>query len=761
MTVLVVDRLQAIEIDQHQRQPRSPASLAACLGQLRQQLRHFLDERASIAQTSERVRHTGLLQTAIDSLQLRVTCRQLAGARVDLLFEAPAVARLAQERAAVPLPAERDDRKQHERITEIRPARQPGRRIHVERQIEAALAPYTVGVRGPHMQGVAATGKIRVGHGAAGAGVLPVAVETVQLESELVGVGSREIERCDFETHDVTVMQVRHEETGRERQRFARFERGRQHHRRRSDIKHDTVGVERVVAVGAAEIQAPAAARVVRPEVEFFLLQAVHPVEAADLARDRIEAGQPVVGAEPESGRGIRVNTVDGVVRQPVAVIEMVETDRLGDERAAHDTIETATASPHPHRTFGVDVDRVDGRTAQRAGLVRVVLQMEEAAADRIENIQSTSLRAYPEAPGPVLGERGNPLGRKALGVRGIGKVALESTRGALEPGQSASIGSHPEPAGRIFQQRHDTGRAETAGIVRIVREHRHRQSAGCDPIETPIHGARPDDAFVIRQQGHYPVVAQSSSRRSGLAQCDGTRRMGVRLWAGGGARARRTHDRDSAAECRDPQPAGSVLGEPVDTLARHALLGTRAMRPERPGARIPTGHTPKPGTDPQESGPICVQRENVIVRKAGGIRGIFPVVVESSAVPIEQRQAISRTDPEALPVVYVESTHLVGGKTARVTDVMAKHGLHAAHRVELPQSGVSSDPELAAGVFQESANVHCMASGQRDVFEFAARAIEPVQPCQRAHPDGTAPVLEQCEHGVVTEAACIRRTMP
>src|ERR1700722_1126851 len=100
---------------------------------------------------------------------------------------------------------------------------------------------------------------------------------------------------------------------------------------------------------------------------------------------------------------------------------------------------------------------------------------MEEAAADRIENIQSASLRAYPEAPGPVLGERRNPLSRKALGIRRIGKVALESPRRAIEPGQAASIGSHPEPAGRVFQQRHDTGRAETAGIARIVREHLHR----------------------------------------------------------------------------------------------------------------------------------------------------------------------------------------------------------------------------------------------------------------------------------------------
>src|ERR1700729_642545 len=120
-------------------------------------------------------------------------------------------------------------------------------------------------------------------------------------------------------------------------------------------------------------------------------------VKAADFTGSRIEAGESVVRAQPEPARAVAVDAVDGVVGQAVAIVEIVEADRFRGERAAHDTIETAAAGAHPHCALRVDIDRVDGRTAERAGIARIVLQTKEAAAEGIENVQATALGAHPE----------------------------------------------------------------------------------------------------------------------------------------------------------------------------------------------------------------------------------------------------------------------------------------------------------------------------------------------------------------------------
>ena len=126
------------------------------------------------------------------------------------------------------------------------------------------------------------------------------------------------------------------------------LERRGQGDRGRPQVELDMGRVEGVVSLGAAEEQPAGAAGVVGAEVEFVRLQSMAAMEAQHFLGAWIETSQAVVGAQPEPAGGIGMNTVDSVVGQSVAIIEVIEADGLGNQCAADDPIEAA-ASPDPN----------------------------------------------------------------------------------------------------------------------------------------------------------------------------------------------------------------------------------------------------------------------------------------------------------------------------------------------------------------------------------------------------------------------------
>jgi hypothetical protein len=74
MAMLIVDRLQPVEVDEHQRHPtRTDARVTGIQLRGGDETRHVLDEGAPVAQPSQRIRQARLLEQPVDRFELRVT----------------------------------------------------------------------------------------------------------------------------------------------------------------------------------------------------------------------------------------------------------------------------------------------------------------------------------------------------------------------------------------------------------------------------------------------------------------------------------------------------------------------------------------------------------------------------------------------------------------------------------------------------------------------------------------------------------------
>src|SRR5581483_8365794 len=103
--MLVIDRFEPIEIDEHETQT---LWLARALGRidLRQKSRHVLDQGPAVSQSCQWIGQARPLQTAVGHFELSVACGELARAGTHLSLESQAITRLTDERAPVPQPAE-------------------------------------------------------------------------------------------------------------------------------------------------------------------------------------------------------------------------------------------------------------------------------------------------------------------------------------------------------------------------------------------------------------------------------------------------------------------------------------------------------------------------------------------------------------------------------------------------------------------------------------------------------------------------------
>jgi hypothetical protein len=119
VAMLVVDRLQRIEIDDHD----GEAGVCLVIGD---QARELLHEIAAVREAGEGVGEAGHFQPAIRFFELAVALRELEGAITDLLLEFHAMSGRARNASLLRIP----DRQQHEggeqRVTHIRDRRQPG-----------------------------------------------------------------------------------------------------------------------------------------------------------------------------------------------------------------------------------------------------------------------------------------------------------------------------------------------------------------------------------------------------------------------------------------------------------------------------------------------------------------------------------------------------------------------------------------------------------------------------------------------------------
>ncbi len=103
----------------------------------------------------------------------------------------------------------------------------------------------------------------------------------------------------------------------------------------------------------------------------------------------------------------------------------------------------------------------VDRIVAQAMSVLRVVAEAGNEAGSRVEQAQSATVGAHPDAPETILSERGRPTIRQRGGIVRITGVADEAIRGALQACQSAAESASPQSMMRVLEQRHDAGGRE------------------------------------------------------------------------------------------------------------------------------------------------------------------------------------------------------------------------------------------------------------------------------------------------------------
>ena len=248
----VVDRLEVVEVDHHERQVEGARVVALLLRDVApahevRVLRDVLEEEAAVAQAGQRVGEARLRQLQVQLLEVWL---RAASSTVRLCTSCSSRRAYCASRSTFALLRAHERPQgaaQHQRVGHERPPAQPGRRLHAHGQLEAGLVPDAVVVGGAHAQAVVAGRQVGVGHAPHAAEVDPVGVEALQLVRVAVAAGRRVVERRELEGHHVVAvaevdageLPQRHVRGGR----AVRLEERGQHHRRH-------VGVQRPGAAG-------------------------------------------------------------------------------------------------------------------------------------------------------------------------------------------------------------------------------------------------------------------------------------------------------------------------------------------------------------------------------------------------------------------------------------------------------------------------------------------------------------------------------
>ncbi len=209
--MLIVDGLEAIEVDHHQDHAIRATRVVAIRSLRRgEQPGHGLMQRAAIPQARQRVGHADFLEPGVDLLelvvallQLRIAVGQLVRTVANLVLELPPVRAFAMQRPTMRQPGGVGCQQREQAVEAIGPPGFPGRRIDGDRQAPSARVPGSIRVGGPDSQCVSAGREPRVGHGAACTGGLPFRIEAFELILEAVRRRGFEIEGCELEGDDI------------------------------------------------------------------------------------------------------------------------------------------------------------------------------------------------------------------------------------------------------------------------------------------------------------------------------------------------------------------------------------------------------------------------------------------------------------------------------------------------------------------------------------------------------------------------------
>ena len=199
-----------------------------------------------------------------------------------------------------------------------------------------------------------------------------------------------------------------------DRHRLAKQPEVGENDRRNKRVVFNAVGIEDVETVDAAEIHlaGPCALVEGRENVELVALKTVQDIVVPESLCLRVEAGQAVVGADPQLALRVFQDAFDGVVGQAFL---------LGvDRRAlAFGPVESTQAAggAHPELTSLVFMQDSHSVVGQAGQILRIAPIPLEGFCRRVEPVETTAFRRHPQGVRPVFVDVGDRTASQAVRV--------------------------------------------------------------------------------------------------------------------------------------------------------------------------------------------------------------------------------------------------------------------------------------------------------------------------------------------------------